>query len=416
METFRTVLQPLVFGLALLVWAAPGFAQTATTAQIAGLVTDAQGGILPGVLVTATDQKTNVQRNVVTNQAGRYSFPNLEPGVYTLSASLDQFKTFRISDLLAEVTRTVSQDMVLELGEIGEIVTVSAAFEATLQTREAAVGHTLDTVRLTTLPTSRGDVSQLMTLQPAISPVGEVAGARRDQSTFIVDGIDVSEKAFGVAFQLVIPTPTDAVEELNVAVSNANASFGRSSGGQYTFITRRGTNAFHGSLYEKYQSDAMSANSWTSGRLGLAEPLFNDNRFGGSIGGPLLRNKTFFFTLFEGHQLSTSETVTRLVPTASLRQGLLRFRDAAGNIQTIDPRTFDPRGLGANPIILSMLQGYPAPNDDSDGDGLNTLGHTINYPLKTTDRLGILRLDQSITPNWQADYSIKVFNRAQDTT
>jgi hypothetical protein len=393
--------------------AAGGWAQTATTAQITGLVTDFQGGVLPGATVTVREQNTNQQRIVVTNQSGRYVFPNLEPGLYELTVAMDQFRTSVTRDIPAQVTRSVSHDVTLEVG-LGETVTVSATAAVVLQKQDAAVGLTFDNLRVTLLPSTRRDASQLTTLQAAVTLVGEVAGSRRDQSTFMVDGIDVSERAFGSPFELVIPAPVDAIEEFRVAVSNANAAFGRSAGGQYTFITKRGTNAFHGSLYEHHQNDALSANSWTNNRLGLSKPPLEDNRFGGSIGGPIVRNKTFFFGLYEGRQLSTSAGATRLVPTESLKQGLLRFRDASGAAQTIDIRALDPRGLGPSPLVLQMLRLYPTAND-AGGDGLNTSAHTYNYPLQTRSNLGIFRVDHGFTANWQVDGSLKVFNNDQDT-
>lgn len=412
METVRLVLGVTIASLLL---APSALAQTATTSQIIGLVTDAQGGVLPGATVVLRDQNTNQERTAVANEAGRYVFPNLAPGTYELSISLDQFKTSVTRDIPAQVTRTVTHDVVLEVGLVGETVTVSATASVVLQKQDAAVGHTFDNLRVTLLPSTRRDASQLTTLQAAVSPVGEVAGSRRDQSTFMVDGIDVSERAFGSPFELVIPAPIDAIEEFRVAVSNANAAFGRSAGGQYTFVTKRGTNAFHGSLYENHQNDALSANSWTNNRLGLPKPPLKDNRFGGSLGGPLLRNKTFFFGLYERRRLSTSSTQTRLVPTDTLRRGLLRFRDATGAVQTIDPRALDPRGLGASPLILEMLQLYPAANN-AGGDGLNTSAHTFNYPLETRSNLGIFRIDHSFNSNWQVDGSLKVFNNDAETT
>ena len=391
------------------------WAQTATTAQITGLVTDGQGGVLPGATVTLREQLTNQARTTVTTDTGRYVFPNLEPGVYEVTVSLDQFRTSVTSDIRAEVTRTVTHNVALEVGLVGETVTVSAGAALVLQKQDAAVGHTFDNLRVTLLPSSRRDASQLTTLQAAVTPLGEVAGARRDQSTFMVDGVDVSERAFGAPFELVIPTPVDAIEEFRVAVSNANAAFGRSAGGQYTFITRRGTNSFNGSLYEHHQSDALSANSWTSNRLGFKKPPMEDNRFGGSLGGPIVRNKTFFFGLYEGRRLSTSAEATRLVPTDSLKQGLLRFRDATGTVQTIDIRSLDPRGLGPSPLVLQLLQQYPVPNNPG-GDGLNTSAFTYNYPLQTRSDLGIFRIDHSFNSNWQVDGSLKIYNNNAETS
>jgi hypothetical protein len=395
---------------------APLAGQTATRTQISGRVVDAQRGALPGATVQLRDQETNQTRTLTADAQGQFTFSNLDPSTYELTVTLDQFKTSVIKDIRAEVARAVTRDVMLEVGALAEQVTVTSNQETVLQKEDAAVGLTFDNRRLTLLPSSRRDASQLITLQAASTPLGEIAGARRDQSTFMVDGVDVSEKAFGAPFQLVIPTPVDAVEEFRAAVANANSSFGRSAGGQYTFITRRGTNEFRGSAYEYHQNDGLNANSWTSNRLRLPKANLSDNRFGGSLGGPIVRDRTFFFGLYEGRRLSTAATVTRLVPTASLKQGLLRFADTSGAVQTVDPRTFDPRGIGASSVILDMLRLYPEANDTSAGDGLNTSGFTLNYPLETNDDLGIFRLDHVIGPDWRIDGSIKVFNGDRDTS
>ena len=206
MQTFRSALG---FSMVIVLLTTQAFAQTATTAQITGLVSDAQTGVLPGATATLRDQSTNQTRTTITNSSGRYVFPNLEPGVYELTVSLDQFKTSVTRNIPAQVTRTVTQDIVLEVGLVGETVTVSATAAVVLQKQDAAVGQTFDNLRISLLPNTRRDASQLTTLQAAVSPVGEVAGSRRDQSTFMVDGIDVSERAFGSPFELVIPAPVD---------------------------------------------------------------------------------------------------------------------------------------------------------------------------------------------------------------
>ena len=411
----RTLFRLTLAALLLAVVPAASAAQTATRTQISGRVMDPQRGALPGAMVQLRDQGTNQSRSLATNEQGQFTFANLDPGTYELTISLDQFKTTVIKDIRAEVANAVTRDVVLEVGTLEQQVTVTANQETILQKEDAAVGLTFDNRRLTLLPSSRRDASQLITLQAAATPLGEIAGARRDQSTFMVDGIDVSEKAFGSPFQLVIPTPVDAIEEFRAAVANPNSSFGRSGGGQYTFITRRGTNQFRGSLYEYFQDDGLNANSWTSNRLRLPKATLRDNRFGGSFGGPIVRDRTFFFGLYEGRRLSTASTVTRLVPTPTLKQGLLRFADASGTVQTIDPRAFDPRGIGASPAILDMLRLYPDANDSSAGDGLNTAGFTLNYPLETNDDLGIVRIDHSLDPDWRLDGSFKIFNGDRDT-
>ena len=392
------------------------FAQSATTATIAGVVTDAQGSGVPGATVTLRDQATGVTQTSTTGPEGRYLFASLTPGTYELTISLDGFQTMVIQNLRAEVTRSVRQDVRLAVAGVAESVTVVASDTTTLQRTDAAVGNTFDTIKVALLPNPTRDAMQLVTLQPAATPSGEIAGARGDQSTFTLDGVDISDNAFGEVFKTIFPTPADAIEEFKVTVASPNASFARSSGGQFTFVTRRGTNDFHGSLYEYHQNSDLNANSWTNNRLGISKPDGRDNRFGGALGGPLVRNRTFFFGMYEGRRGLGSATVTRLVPTDSLRAGLLRFRDAAGAVQTIDPRTFDPRGLGASPAMLSLLQLYPAANDLTAGDGLNTAGYTKAYDLETDSNLGIARVDQVLGNAWNLEVGWKQFDEEKQTT
>lgn len=384
-------------------------AQTATTASISGLVSDPQGAVVPNATVVIKDKTKGQERTATTNDEGRYFFSNLEAGVYELTVSVTGFKKATVTELKADVTKPVTQDFKLEPGAVTEVVTVSAGSEAQLQKQDASVGNTIENKRVSLLPNITRDATRLLSLQPGTTPDGAITGARQDQSTFTLDGIDVSDNVLGAAFRTVIPTPAEAVEEFRVAVANPNATFGRSSGAQVVFITKRGTNQFHGSLYEYHQDRYLSANSWTNNRLGLPKPFFIDNRFGGSIGGPIFKDKTFFFALYEGRRNPGASTVTRIVPTTTLKQGLLQFRDATGAVQTINPKTLDPRNLGANPIILQMLALYPDANDFTQGDGLNTAGFTSNFGTSLRGDLGIVRIDHTFSEKWSFDGSFKAY-------
>jgi hypothetical protein len=390
--------------------------QTATTTSVSGLVTDAQGAVVPGATVVLKNKAKGQERTATTNDEGRYVFSNLEAGVYELDVSATGFKKAALTDLKADVTKPVTQDFKLEVGATDVVITVSAGAEAQLQKQDASVGNTIEKKRVALLPNITRDATRLLSLQPGTTPDGAITGARQDQSTFTLDGIDVSDNVIGQTFRTVIPTPAEAIEEFRVAVANPNATFGRSSGAQVVFITKRGTNQFHGSLYEYHQDRYLSANSWTNNRLGLPKPFFVDNRFGGSVSGPIFRDKTFFFALYEGRRNPGSATVTRIVPTSTLKQGLLRFRDAAGAVQTINPRTFDPRNLGANPTILQMLALYPDANDFTQGDGLNTAGFTSNFGTRVRGDLGILRIDHSFNEKWTFDGSFKAYRELNTGT
>ena len=412
-STARKSLLALLLSLVL---AMPAFAQTATTTSISGLVTDPQGAIVSGATVTLRDQSTNQERIVKTNDEGKYVFANLVAGVYDLSISAAGFKKASITDLKADVTKALTQDVKLEAGGVTEEVTVAAGSEALLQKQDSSLGNTFENKRVALLPNITRDATRLLSLQPGTTPTGEITGARADQSTFSLDGIDVSDNVIGQTFRTVIPTPTEAIEEFRVTVANPNATFGRSSGAQAVFVTKRGGNSFHGSAYEYFQNDKLNANSWTNNRLGLPRAILRDNRFGGTVSGPIFKDKTFFFLLYEGRRNAGASTVSRVVPLPSLKQGLLRFRDASGTVQTVNPRTFDPRNLGANPLILSVLALYPDANDFTLGDSLNTAGFTGNLPTSLRGDQGLLRLDHSFSDKWKFDGSFNAFRQLQTTT
>lgn len=384
-------------------------AQTATTTTITGLVTDPQGAAVAGAAVTLKDRATGQERTITTDAEGRYSFPNLNAGNYDLSIEATGFKKATVADIKADVTQVVTQDVPLEVGAVTEQVVVTSGAEVLLQKQDATIGNAIESRRITLLPNIARDVTELIALQPGITTTGEATGARSDQSTLSLDGIDVTDNNLGQAFRSVIPTPTEAIEEFRVSTANPNATFGRSSGAQAVFVTKRGGNEYHGSLYHYHRNSALNANTWHNNRAGLPRAFLIDNRFGGTVSGPVFRDRTFFFLMLEGRRSVSSTTATRLVPTQTLRQGLLRFRDAAGAVQTVDPRALDPRGLGASPAVLELLRQFPEPNDFSQGDGLNTAALSRNIPTSQDSELGILRVDHAFNGSWNFDGSFKAF-------
>ncbi|MCI0660284.1 MAG: carboxypeptidase-like regulatory domain-containing protein [Acidobacteria bacterium] len=376
-------------------------------------MTDTQGASVSGATVKLKDKATNQERATVTSGDGLYTFPNIEPGIYDLTVSIAQFKTTTIPGMKVEVTKAITQDVKLEVGQLSEQITVSSTADTQLQKNDASLGNSFDE-RYKELPIyGRGIAQGVLSLQPGTTPTGEVTGSRADQSTFALEGVDVSDNNLGQAFRTVIPTPAEAIQEFRVTVANPNATFGRSAGGQVTLVSRRGGQSFHGSLYEYHRNSALNANRWDNNRTGVPRPSFIDNTFGGSIGGPIIKDKTFFFFLYEGQRFPSQSTATRIVPTSTLKQGLLRFRDAAVVVQTIDPAVPDPRDIGASPTILSLLNQYPEPNDFSQGDGLNTAGFTANYPVSLRGDQGWARIDHSFNQNWNFDGTFTAFRQLQ---
>ncbi len=380
-------------------------AQTATTTTVSGTVTDSNGAAIINATVKLTDVATNTERTAATSSEGQYNFYAVTPGLLKVTVSAQGFKTKVVTDVQASATIVATVNVILDVGAVGEVVQVTAGVEAQLQTADASIGSVFDESRLKQLPNINRQANTLFALQPATTPTGEFAGARSDQTVINLDGVDVADNVIGQTFRTVIPVPIDTIEEFRGTSANANATFGRSSGGQLSLVTKSGTNELHGSGYWYHQDNALSANSWTNNRLGIKRPFLLDNRFGGTVGGPIIKDKTFFFLAYEGRRNPRSATVTRIVPTETLRQGILRFRDAAGAVQTLDAnglKALDPRGLGANPKVLEYMRLYPLPNDLSatGADGLNTGGFVFAAPLITRDDFSLAKVDHKFTEKW----------------
>ncbi len=390
------------------------FGQTATTARVSGVVTDSQGASIAGADVKLVNKATKAERTDTTNSEGHYNFAAVEPGIYDLSVTAQGFRTTVVSDLKADITKVATLDVALQPGGSSEQVQVTATGEVQLQKDDASVGNVIDENRIKRLPQINRQVTTLLLLQPAVAPNGEVAGSRADQNTFSLDGLDVTDQVgFRGSVGTVVPVPSESVEEFRVTVANPNATFGRSGGAQVSLVTKRGSNTFHGSVYEYHRNDNLNANSWRNNRLGLKKPPLIDNRYGFSLGGPIWKEKTFFFGNYEGRNVPGSATITRFVPTQSFRDGILRFRDASGTVFTVNPRTFDPRGLGSNPQILAYQRTLPLPNDFTVGDGLNTGGFSANLSTTQEDDFGVVRLDHQINENWSVEGRGSLFRSLQ---
>ncbi len=325
----------LAMGLA----ASPVHAQTATstTGVVVGVVTDATGGVLPGVSVVLLDLNTNSARETTTSNSGHYSFANVLPGRYRITAALAGFQQTIVPEIAVEVNKTQSVDIRLGVGQISEAVEVTAGAATALQRNDSTVTNTMNELTVQRLPNPTRSIESIQFNQPLAIPysggvdssrgrAGSVAGARTDQNTYTLDGADVSDNVVGDGFletlpSAIVPLPAESVEEFSAATTNANATFGRGSGAQFVVVTKRGTNRFRGTSYFYRQDDAYNANTWNRNRLQQSKPPLEDNRGGFSLGGPLYRDKTFFFTNYEARRFPRTSTVNRTVPTDTLKAG-----------------------------------------------------------------------------------------------
>ncbi len=431
----------LVAVMVLLVFPGVAWSQTAAaTSTVLGTVTDPQGAVVPGAEVELINTATNRVRKQITNEAGQYTFTAVLPGVYKLTVTAQGFRQAVITSLKVDVAKSYTVDVTLEVGEMVETVEVTAGAAVELQKTDSTVGDVIGGRELLFLPTVDRSAASLLLLQPMVAPGGtavsnisggQVAGARSDQSTFLLDGGDATNDTEGTGgYQTrqwhgaplpVVPVPVESVEEFRVSTTNPNATFGRSMGGQISLVTKRGTNEIHGSAYWYHQNDNLNANTWDLNRTGVKKPELKDNRFGFSLGGPILKNRTFLFGHYEGRRFPRSGTIVRLVPTDTLRNGILRFRDASGNIVSYDLATStlcgdgtqacDPRGVGISPVVRALWNLLPPGNDPSVGDGLNTIGFRATAPAPLNTDFFVLRLDQEISNTWNMYVTYRFFHR-----
>jgi hypothetical protein len=407
--------------LSLLVFAGFLSAQTSSTGAVSGTVVDSTGAVVPTAAVELTSIATGASQKQTVNESGQFVFPSVPPGDYTLKVTAHGFRTASVAGLRVEVTKNYVQDVKLEVGQLTEVVQVVSEARAELQTVDSTIGNVIPGKALPTMPLLSRQVNELLTAQPGVTPTGEVTGSRSDQSTLTLDGLDVTNNSVGGVNSFMY-LGVEGIEEFRVSVANPNSSFGRGSGGQVSLISRRGTNAYHGGVYWYHQNDNLNANSWTNNRNKVKEPEVKDHRFGFTAGGPVWKEKTFVFLNYDGRRFPSAQTVTRLVPTDSLRQGILRFRDAAGTINAYNLRTSqacgaagsaacDPRGLGLSPTISQLFGFLPAGTDPSQGDGLNTIGYVTSVPVPDNYGFFSARVDHNITSTWRMDASIRYFRR-----
>ncbi len=296
-----------------------------STAEIRGIVQDESGGIIPGVSVTAINERTGLDRTTVSDIGGRFIFPRLPVGSYRVEATLEGFRKFATETFRLNVEDVQQVNVVLTVGQLSDAVTVSGAAPK-IETVGGTISEIVDERRIRELPLNGRDPLQLQLLLPGVvqgpgsttmQQQGGIAvhGLRGTSNNYMLDGGDNNDALGGVA--AIVPNP-DALEEFTVQTSNFSAEYGRNMGAVINAVTKSGTNQFHGSMYEFLRNDALDAKQF----FALEKGKLRRNQFGGTLGGPITRDRTFFFFSYEGLRerrgVSTSNLV---VPTAAERSG-----------------------------------------------------------------------------------------------
>jgi hypothetical protein len=389
-------------------------------ASLTGIVTDQSGATVPGATVTATNQATNVAYTALSNDAGNYTITSLPVGSYVVKAELASFKTAATKPIQAEAMQVVRIDFKLELGSLEETVEVSGE-SPVLQTENATVGEVISGTTLQALPLNGRNSGQLSLLLPGVvtpNP-GSFTGARntggggrpyvngnREQTNnYTIDGVDMNESIDNlVAYQ---PSP-DALAEISVETNNYSADTGNVAGAVISNVIKSGSNQFRGNVFEFYRNSKMDANSFFNNRSNAAKPERKQNIFGGTIGGPIVRNKVFFFGNYQGTRFEAPGSELASVAPESWRRG-----DLSGTAAVRDPVTQAP--FAGNQIpqgriaaiaagILANTALYPLPNRAP------TSGLVTNNFVG--ERLQTIKANQGdVRVDWSASNNDKIFGR-----
>lgn len=414
-----------------------------SSSSLQGTVTDPSGSAIPGADVVLSRTQSTIERAVVTGPQGDFRFLALPPGTYTLTVTARGFAHYVQNGLELLVNTPATANVQLKVGAVTENVNVSSEAPA-LNLVDASIGNSFNENQIRQIPLEGRNVPDLLSLQAGVAYTGNrpdidrdqdtrngaVNGARSDQSNITLDGVDVNDQSSGYAFTSVLPTTLDSVQEFRVTTSNYNADQGNGSGAQVALVTKSGTNTFHGSLYEYHRNTVTSANDWfvkaaqvRSGEPNVPNKLIR-NIFGTSLGGPVQRDRLFFFVNYEGTRQREEQSTVRTIPTPSLCTGNLRYQYYPNNdpsqplqvqtltpadIRNLDPWTtlgYNPAGAGINPAILNGGTGYFDKtfctgkfntNDGSVGDGLNYSGFRFRAPVSLDNNAFLARIDYRLT-------------------
>lgn len=368
----------------------------AQRAAINGLVTDPAAAAVADAAVSARNRATGIAITVKTNERGLYSIPLLPPGYYDLQVSKTGFAAVTRENLKLDVDQTARADFELKIGTVAETVEVSAA-AALLESESTAVGQVIDNKRIVEMPLNLRNYLELSRFSTGVLPARSLGRGSRTggedgteggfialgqhayQTNVLLDGVDNSSRASGgpLGFQAqAVKPPVDAVAEFKVVTNNNSAEFGYRMGGKVIVSTRSGTNELHGSLYEFLRNDKFDGSNFFANRSGSPKPSLRQNQFGGTLGGPVIRNRTFFFFSYQGTRIRRGRSFLSTVPGQAARSGDFSLEGLRRD-QIFDPLTTTGSGTAVvrspfpgnripasrfDPVAASVIANYPLPN------------------------------------------------------
>jgi hypothetical protein len=394
-------------------------------ASMTGTVTDSTSAVVPNATVMLRNTTTSASYTMTTNGRGSYTFANVTPGPgYEVTFSKTGFEPVVVKGIYLTVDNTRTQNAQLRAGNVSASVeVVGVGREVTLNTTDATIGNNYDAQLVNDLPVqNRDSPAALFTLQPGITLDGSTTGARQDQNYVTLDGMDVNDFAAGSPFAVIAKAPVDSVEEFRGTTAGFLSSSGPGGGAQFSLVTKSGTNAFHGNLNEYHRDTNLTANSYFNKIAGIARPPLVRNQFGGAIGGPVLRDRLFFFFDFNQSRIAQNTQVARTVPLDSYRNGNVSYINNSinpatgvacpagsrqnttptciGTLTTAQVKALDPAGIGVNASFLPFINSrYPHVNDVTGGDGVNSGLYRFNAPNPDYETNYVGRIDYTLKSN-----------------
>jgi len=431
-----------VLATALVCLSAAIVAAQTSTSQISGTVFDASGAVVPAATVTLVNEATGVTQKQTTTEAGVFAFPAIPAGTYTVKVEATGFKSSVRTGNTAQVNTPVTINITLEVGAATESVMVSAASEL-IQTSTATLGNVVEQRSIVTLPLNGRNPLNLLMYEPGVvqrsGNTVNVNGARSTAANVTIDGIEANESTYSNPVNNIFRLNPDNVQEFKVTTLNPSAEEGRNSGANVSIATRSGTNEFHGTVFEFFRNTALNAMEFYASAQGGKKPVIQLNQYGFEIGGPVRKNKTFFFGSWQGQKVNFADPIDKAfgesvdLYTPAAFSGVFRYwvadprnplviggqRITQNSPLLVDPRTgqyapgvrectaagdvnciasfnvfaADPLRRGLDSAVKSVLGGYPAPNSYNAGDGLNTGIYQWNTPFQIRGPQYMLRAD-----------------------
>jgi hypothetical protein len=395
--------------LAVFVGAASAGAQT-FHGGLRGAVRES-GGVVPGVNVTLTNEGTNASRSTVTNQRGEYAFVNVDPGTYTLKVAMQGFKTIESKGIRIGTQQFLTMDLALEVGSLTEAITVEAA--APLETSNASVGSTLDNVTLKTLPTAGRNAFFLATITPGVTHTGDpqfirqqdqtnssllsLGGGPRRGNNYTLDGVSVVD----LRNRATIFPSIEAVEEVKVQVSTYDAEMGRTGGGVFNLTAKSGGNAWHGSLLGQTRPSGTRALSFFAQKACDDDPTACEKPdtyfylYGGSLGGPIVRDRTFFWASVEGYKTNTIDDTVVRAPSS---------RELDGDFSQSGVTIYDPATTRPDPNNPGQFLRDPFPGNIIPANRINAVARGIRPFFPAAGPFSASLVDKSVTGTFKLDH------------